>query len=76
MKLSLITILATLIGQYALADIGVDWDESHHGVIYRESGEVRLVLCPGELPDLAKFREIAAVEYSRTVRQKTPTSRI
>jgi hypothetical protein len=48
---SIFFLLAVLAAGPLLADIGIDWDESNHGVIYRESGEVRLVLCPGELAD-------------------------
>lgn len=35
----------------ALADVGIEWDYSQYGVIYRQAGEVRLILCPGEWPD-------------------------
>ena len=38
-----------------LADIGIDWSDEQHGVIFRHSGEVHLVLCPGELPDHGKI---------------------
>ncbi len=39
------------ISHSVFAIIGISWDDSHHGVAFLEAGLVRLVLCPGEIPD-------------------------
>lgn len=47
-----ILLLSMVLGAYALADIGIDWDAKQYGVIYEKGGNVELALCPGKLPEL------------------------